>query len=53
MGTVAVIPGVKRPERGVNHLPPFSVKVKETVELYYSPSELSLFLQGRSLSLPC
>ena len=32
-------PGVKRPERGVNHLPPSSAEVKERVELYlYSPS---------------
>jgi len=29
-------PGVKRPERGVNHPPPFSADVKERVELYVS-----------------
>jgi len=27
-------PGVKRPERGVNHPPPPRAKVKERVELY-------------------
>jgi hypothetical protein len=27
-------PGVKWPGRGVEHLPPFSAEVKETVELY-------------------
>jgi hypothetical protein len=33
------LPGVKRPERGVNHPPPSSAEVKERVELYlYSPS---------------
>jgi hypothetical protein len=26
-------PGVKRPECGVNHLPPFNAEVKERVEL--------------------
>jgi hypothetical protein len=32
-------PGVNRPERGVDHPPPFSTEVKERVELYlYSPS---------------
>jgi hypothetical protein len=32
-------PGVKRPERGVDHPPPSSAEVKERVELYiYSPS---------------
>ena len=32
-------PGVKRPRRDVNHPPPSSAEVKETVELYvYSPS---------------
>ena len=31
-------PGVKRPGRGIEHLPPFSAEVKERVELYlYSP----------------
>jgi hypothetical protein len=33
---------VKRPGRGVDHPPPFSAEVKETVELYlYSPSGTS------------
>ena len=33
---------VKRPGRGVNHLPPPNAEVKEIVELYlYSPSLLS------------
>jgi hypothetical protein len=27
-------PGVKRPERGVNHPPPSSAEVKERVELH-------------------
>jgi len=32
-------PGVKRSGRGVDHPPPFSAKVKESVELYsHSPS---------------
>ena len=32
-------PGVKRPRRGVDHLPPSNAGVKERVELYlYSPS---------------
>jgi hypothetical protein len=35
-------PGVKRPERGVNHPSPSSAEVKERAELYlYSPSEPS------------
>jgi hypothetical protein len=33
MGTGS-IPGVKRPERGVDHTLPSSVEVKERVELY-------------------
>jgi hypothetical protein len=38
MGTGS-FPGVKRPGRGVDHKTPFSVEVKERVELYlYSPS---------------
>ena len=42
-------PGVKRPGRGVNHPPPSTAEVKETVELYlYSTSGLSyLFLLHR------
>ena len=39
--------GVKRPGRGVNHLPPFSAEVKERVELYlFSPSGPSWFVLG-------
>jgi len=38
MGTGS-FPGVKRPDRGVDHRPPSSAEVKERVELYlYSPS---------------
>jgi hypothetical protein len=38
MGTGS-FPGVKRPERGLDHSPPSSAEVKERVELYlYSPS---------------
>jgi hypothetical protein len=41
MGTGS-FPGVKRPGRGVGHLPPSSAEVKEGVELYlYSRSGLS------------
>jgi len=41
MGT-GPFPGVKRPGRDVDHLPPPSAKVKERVELYlYSTSGLS------------
>ena len=37
VGTVS-LPGVKRPGRGVDHLPPSSAEVKERIELYlYSP----------------
>jgi hypothetical protein len=37
MGT-ASFPGVKRPERGVDHPPPSSAEVKERMEPYlYSP----------------
>jgi len=37
MGTRS-FPGVKLPERGVDHPPPSSAEVKERVELYlYSP----------------
>jgi hypothetical protein len=47
-------PGVKRPGRGVNHLPPSSAEVKERVELHlYSPSGpswpvLGLYFQSSS-----
>ena len=41
MGTDS-FPGVKRPRRGVDHPPPSSPEVKESVELYlYSPFEPS------------
>jgi hypothetical protein len=33
MGTVS-FPGLKRPERGVDHPSPSSAKVKERIELY-------------------
>jgi hypothetical protein len=33
--TTGSFPGVKRPGRGVNHPPPSSAEVKETVELYF------------------
>ena len=36
MGTGS-FPGVKRPERGVDHPPPSSAEVKERVELYFHP----------------
>ena len=36
MGTGS-FPGVKRPERGVDHPPPSSAEVKERVELYLYP----------------
>jgi hypothetical protein len=39
MGTESFIPGVKRPGRGFNHLPPSSAEVNEKAELYvYSSS---------------
>ena len=38
-GGTGSLPGVKRPGRVVDHLPPSSVEVKERIELYlYSPS---------------
>ena len=43
-----VLPGVKRPGRGVNHSPPSSADVKERVELYlHSPSGPSWPVLGR------
>jgi hypothetical protein len=46
MGTGS-FPGVKRPERGVDHPSPSSAEVKERVELYlYSTSVPSLPVQG-------
>jgi hypothetical protein len=39
MGTGSFFSGVKRPGRGVDHLPPTSAEVKEGVDLYlYSTS---------------
>jgi hypothetical protein len=52
MGTGS-FPGVKWPERGVDHPPPSSAEVKERVELYlYSPSGPSWPVLGRTLPLP-
>jgi hypothetical protein len=46
MGTGS-LPGVKRPGRGVDHPPPSSAEVKESVELYlYSPSGPSWLVLG-------
>jgi hypothetical protein len=40
------LPGVKQPERGINHPPTASEEVKERAELYlYSPSGPSWLLQ--------
>jgi len=40
-------PGVKRPERGVDHPPTSSAEIEERVELYIcSPSGLSLTVLG-------
>ena len=36
MVTGSLSPGIKRPGRGVDHLPSSSAEVKETVELYVS-----------------
>jgi hypothetical protein len=39
-------PGVKRTGHGINHAPPFSTEVKETVQLYlYSPSVPSWYVR--------
>jgi len=39
MGARGSFPGVKRPKREADHLPPSSAEVKECVELYFnSPS---------------
>jgi hypothetical protein len=52
MGTRS-FPGVKWPGRGVDHPPPSSTEVKETVELYlYSPSGPSWPVLGWPLPLP-
>jgi hypothetical protein len=46
-------PGLKRPERGVDHPSPSSAEVKERVELYlYSPSGPSWPVLGLPLRLP-
>jgi len=48
-----VFPGVKRPERGVEHPPPSSAEVKERVDLYlYSPFGPSWPVLGWPLPLP-
>ena len=40
-------PGAKRPERGVDHLPPSRAKVEGRIELYlYSPSDPSWLTVG-------
>ena len=47
-------PGVKRPERGVNHPPPYSAEVKERVELhFYTPSGPSWPVLGLPLHFAC
>jgi len=47
------LPGLKRPERGVDHPPTSRAEVKERVELYlYSPSGPSWPVQGKTLPLP-
>ena len=52
MGTGS-FPGVKRPERGVDHPPPSSAEVEGRVELYiYSSSGPSWPVLGRTLPLP-
>ena len=46
------LPGVKRPGRGVEHPPPSSAEIQETVELYlYSPSGPSWPVTGWPLPL--
>jgi hypothetical protein len=52
MGTGS-FPGVKRPGRGVDHLPPSSAEVKERIQLYlYYPSGPSWPVLGWTLPLP-
>jgi len=52
MGT-ASFPGLKRPGRGVDHPPPSSAEVKETVQLYfYSASRPSWPVLRWTLPLP-
>jgi hypothetical protein len=51
MGT-GFLPGLKRPERGLDHSPPSSAEVKERVELYlYSPSGPSWYVIGLNIPL--
>lgn len=38
MGTASVSPEVKQPGHGLNHVPLSSAKMKERVELYFTPS---------------
>jgi len=46
-------PGVKRPGLGIDHPPPYSVRVKERVELYlYSTSGRSWPVKGWTVPLP-
>jgi hypothetical protein len=50
-GYLVSFPGVKRLGHGVDHQPPSSAKVKETVELYlYSPSGPSWPVLGRTFA---
>jgi hypothetical protein len=52
MGTESFV-GVKRPERGVDHPPPYGPEVEGTVELYLdSPYGLSWPVLGLTLPLP-
>jgi hypothetical protein len=45
-------PGVKRPERGVNHPLPSSAEVKASVDLHLYSSGPLWPVPGRSLALP-
>jgi hypothetical protein len=50
----SLFPGVKRPERGVDHPPTYSAEVKMRVELYLtSSSGPSWFVLGWTLPLMC
>ena len=52
-GYLVYFPGIKRPGRGVNHLPPSSAEVKEKLEVHlYSPSRPSWARPGWTLPLP-
>ena len=51
-GYLVSFPGVKRPDNGVNHPPPYSAGVTEEVELYFNyPSVPSWQAIGRTLPL--